>query len=955
MVDTPPGMSRLATTRVSIDLAGLAPPPAPPAPASAGTNANPTTPAPSAAPSPPPSRGFTRDQVLELGRTGDPYRSIPLAHQALAQHPDDAGVRFLLATNYARLLLRTPAAEQLDQLPAEAQSDTTTQSLRAVLAQLPSDAVVIRANAYFETNLQALEARRRDARTALDAALPTSNQLREALAQWDRRVEVLAARSLAPSTAPASSASAASTVAHNFLVRPRTGSDIPASAPGGWTNWPGDARAAVLAVPLDGAASPDTSGPGSGGVGGGGGAGRSRGPVVVEGLSPPLLFERVYQSTAQVSAHSANGYRLPIRLVQTDLGEFAFALTQADLSAQLADARVQVFLGPTAAEQLRAFLEARIDLQVLGPAYVNAGVVLPTSPHVHQVLTSIQSRQQDVLVALRQEVARTYFPRTAAWYAQRYATAESSPAEPLRVLVPTCRYSTFIRHSARDIAEAFRALDWEARVLEEPDEFSHLAAPSYLRAYAEFKPDLVVLINYTRANLNQPAPLGSTSTTSAAKPQSSDPLASLGDPSPFNIPFVCWVQDAMPHLFDERIGAAQTGFDFLAGHIHAELKSRYGYPNADVEAATPRALSMPVVVDSTRFHDGPIDADRRTRLSCDVAFASHHALPPQGLHDQIISGAQIDANLREIFTRLFPLIRDAVDRCGSIPLHRTLRALTENTARGVLASDQPPPPVLITRLVNNYAFPIADRMIRHDAVHWAANICRRRGWRLNLHGKGWDTVDALAEFSRGPLEHGEDLRASYQSAACHIHASIHWPYHQRVMECATSGGLPIYRFKHDDLGFFSAFARSTVAASNAPRTSWPEWPEVLQVAAADHPEALARLALLQRLGEPDGQSHAIAWNDDALAARRTSQGLTLDHDTVWLFGDPAELSFRSEAELERVIEKAVTRPAWRDNCSRGIRSRVLNRFTYHHAVESIARMVKDAMIAQAAGISAAMT
>src|SRR6185295_13062943 len=89
--------------------------------------------------------------------------------------------------------------------------------------------------------------------------------------------------------------------------------------------------------------------------------------------------------------------------------------------------------------------------------------------------------------------------------------------------------------------------------------------------------------------------------------------------------------------------------------------------------------------------------------------------------------------------------------------------------------------------------------LRHQTVAWAAELARERGWRLRLYGRGWAEVPELAEFARPEVSHGEALRACYRATAAHLHVSIYTLAHQRVMECALSGGLPLSRLVPENL------------------------------------------------------------------------------------------------------------------------------------------------------------
>src|SRR5690606_31999796 len=73
------------------------------------------------------------------------------------------------------------------------------------------------------------------------------------------------------------------------------------------------------------------------------------------------------------------------------------------------------------------------------------------------------------------------------------------------------------------------------------------------------------------------------------------------------------------------------------------------------------------------------------------------------------------------------------------------------------------------RLLHQYALPMADRMFRHETVRWAAELCERENWRLRLYGRGWEG-GAFDKWAGPEVDHGEELRACYQSAAAHLHA-----------------------------------------------------------------------------------------------------------------------------------------------------------------------------------------
>ncbi|HVZ94297.1 MAG TPA: hypothetical protein VG797_07295, partial [Phycisphaerales bacterium] len=225
-------------------------------------------------------------------------------------------------------------------------------------------------------------------------------------------------------------------------------------------------------------------------------------PIVVEGVLPPWVLVRFWEGTKP----GITGARGRIWVVEDDPIELMDGLAQADLTEVIADARVTFVVGPGVAEKLRDQLGAKIELSMpgshvssramAGSAPATAGIAGGRGSAVVEAIRALHTTQEAEHRRLITEVNSIYAGRDRAWWARRYAHA-TRPAsdEPLRILLPVSRYSTFVRHSASDVAESLRAMGHEARVLSEPDDASRLASIAYLREFASWKPDLVVLIN----------------------------------------------------------------------------------------------------------------------------------------------------------------------------------------------------------------------------------------------------------------------------------------------------------------------------------------------------------------------------------------------------------------------------------------------------------------------------
>src|SRR6185295_6612152 len=185
----------------------------------------------------------------------------------------------------------------------------------------------------------------------------------------------------------------------------------------------------------------------------------------------------------------------------------------------------------------------------------------------------------------------------------------------------------------------------------------------------------------------------------------------------------------------------------------------------------------------------------------------------------------------------------------------------------------------------------------------------RRGWRLRLYGRAWGDTPEFAEFARPPLDHGEPLRAAYQAAAAHLHISIHTLAHQRVMECALSGGLPLCRLIPELLltplrmrAQWAVAVRGQPVEDGAERGAWFAW--------TDQPESAAYAALLQRLGLP---LDPLCWVPRRkLECWRADPGFRppAPERSAAILADIGETTFATPQRLAELIESAIERPAW---------------------------------------------
>ena len=757
------------------------------------------------------------DQVVELGRTAPPWRFLPIAHQVLAQHPDIAPVRFLAAAAFGRLALRSPALDFLDALPEPARSSTDAANLRAAINQLPDDRIPaddLRTTC--RRNVEAL------ARLGLD--------LRAEIEHWSDSLDA------------------------RPCVRASDG-NVLWKTDGAWS-MPIDELSLSVQTAEQHAKSGDHR------------------PVTVEGARPPWTLLEI----ARRSPPDATGLQIALRLVQADPMELLDGLALADLTDVIASGRLDAFVGSDACERLAENIRSSLDLQVCGPVFISPSVRTRVKPDVQQTITALHAEQVRETEACAVRVNARYAERDERYWANRYASAIDGSGPPLRVLLPSCRYSTFVRHASTDLADAFERAGHKAQILIEPADHTRLSKLAYHRAFESFDPDLVLFINYPRHTMRECVPS--------------------------DVPYVCWIQDAMPHLFDGNAGRGFGPLDFVLGHLHESLFTSHHYP-------FDRAIPMPVVASTSKFEhrDAPLERE--------VLYVGHQSETPDALHERLVSELAGDDRMRALLDALRPRVVEIARDAMTCNVAKNLRNATAASAREVFGVE--PDPRAVDRAVRRYATPLADRLFRHDALGWAAQIAERRGWRLAIHGRGWHAHPTLAPYAQHEVSHDDALAHLYRTSAVNLHISTTTLAHQRVVECALAGGLPVCRLSKELLSATRHAAIADLVREGDPplvdaSKGWPAW------SVADHPRAMRFAATLQQLGLD--APNLLPISPAALEhQRRIAPLICRELDPAWLLGDLHETAFWSEESLERVIERAVERPAWRASASSYIRSR----------------------------------
>lgn len=598
--------------------------------------------------------------------------------------------------------------------------------------------------------------------------------------------------------------------------------------------------------------------------------------IVVGGLGYGWLWDRVAKLPCKVDA--APGHRPPIYLLTGDIERLWAALHVLDWRQMLGDARFPIFVGPDAAAQLRTFL-----------------IEHPTFPRPQACVRIEQNLWQEDFNALLQQVSGSLTTQTrqladelAAAYAAfpEQTWAERLRRSRLRVLGITSRFTTFLQYSMRDWLAAFEAMGHETKLAIEDADHIQLGQWGYASAAADFRPDLVLLIDHFRAEI---------------------PVL------PANLPCVMWVQDRLPNIFSPLAGQVQSRLDFVLGYGRHECVHALNYPPT-------RFMPAPVGVNEKRFAPRQLDAQQKQQFGCDVSFVSNCTVPADVLIRQEIDrtdAPQVKKLLADGYER-FRAIYDAGDSVTELPrIKGILQESMQST--GVQLEDASPMVDLFVQRINN-------AMFRHQTLRWLIEL----DVNLHLWGNGWEKHPEFAPFARGVAHNEQMLCCVYAGSAINLQVTPFGAAHQRLYDGLAAGGF--FLLRHTD-------------GEDAERMYRDVWEWCRRQNAGSGEEMLARAdaplsQLLHDIAIVTGEHPIVDINRFYNGMAETaSSGFTRTASTLW--DEYGRVAFRSRQQLHQLVARFLASPDERRHLSQRMRARVLEHLTYRRITERLLNFMAD--------------
>jgi hypothetical protein len=543
--------------------------------------------------------------------------------------------------------------------------------------------------------------------------------------------------------------------------------------------------------------------------------------------------------------------------------------------------RIRWYVGP---EWLRDLREDFFSDLMLNYPQVTLKLGL-SSQRIDDALRGFLLAISELEARLSAEVNRHERTLTASFLTQLFG--DRPPRRP-RVLVVTTRFSTVLQYSARDSAETFEQLGWDTNLLIEPTPSHGLNRIAIRAAIAEFKPDLIFLIDHLRQE--------------------------YGGMYPPNLPVVCWVQDHLPNLTNADAGRKLTRRDFALIASVQRYVTNYAYPPR--QCMEFRKLTRVPVRPAEWRSDGD-----------DLLYVSNWSQPPEELAGQMVGelGERIEPRLiGHCCARMLELYA----RGGALYTVGQVRELVEIVQCELKSAPLDDQTQLL--LLNQLFERLNNALFRQQGLAWAAEVAKTNGWTLSIYGNGWQQNPRFRQHARGYVAYGAELEDLTRRSKINL---LLEPYvcvtHQRLLDGLVAGGFFLMR-RHP----LTAALESLIALlSVEPLKGAVSIEAARRTVALDEPRALMLEHALAATQRHDARPGAT----DVIRAIRDLQSVDCFPLRGPLLPELAAISFDSPAELERVVRAHLADEPSRRRIAAAQRQAVEGRMSYR---AGLARMIE---------------
>lgn len=449
----------------------------------------------------------------------------------------------------------------------------------------------------------------------------------------------------------------------------------------------------------------------------------------------------------------------PIYVVERSADILRLNFEIHDWKKILSSGRVFFFVGKKIDRQLRDFFRnaLRPPSEFIFPLRVTQQRNPPFVARIKKTVRNIAENKKKEAERLLRETNR-YYDSLSDKDWQRVFSSQRERA--LRILLITSRFTTFVQYCTRDVAQGFEALGHQTRTVIEKSDTERLSLLEVLRNLVSFKPDMIFQIDWLRAH-----------------------CGSLFHQS---IPFVCWVQDELPNLFNEQAAKAIGKRDIVLVGYNA-FKQRLlnlGFPRESL-------INLPVPTNAKLYCPMSLSEKEREKYGCEISYVSHVSILPERAFTDLLSEVS-GLEAKQILKIMFELVKERFcsgKNCHTKEDYEHLLLEAEGQKGSSTLNGK-----ARAHILWYFWHDIGNAFYRQLPLEWIAN----EGYDLKLYGRGWEDHPRLSKYAQGTANNGKELCKIYNSSQINLQIQHGQNFHPRLIDGQTSGGFFLVKYHPSD-------------------------------------------------------------------------------------------------------------------------------------------------------------
>jgi spore maturation protein CgeB len=381
--------------------------------------------------------------------------------------------------------------------------------------------------------------------------------------------------------------------------------------------------------------------------------------------------------------------------------------------------------------------------------YYPPGLIVGKSPDIQNYVEDIN---QQINGSFNIDRVKEYYASDE--FHSRLKNIADGSIQP-RILVVTCRWTTFLQHCANDFRMAFEKTGCETQLLIEENDIQNASVPLHWREFEQFKPDVVFSVSHARPS------------TPYAPPQ---------------LPYIGYIQDRVGPIFKlpdlaEHIQPHDL-FACQAGYLQSYLNQK--------NIPTPQTFVLPVPADENVCYPLENDHPQADKFTADISFVKHGHPHPDEVYQNFLKqylAPMANQKLAEKLKMIFDQLYQACPNTG--PKHPAEKDMLE----------------FVMSCITDAADDTFRQQMWHLVILFNITVCTA-AWRaqflealaasdlqVRLYGKNWEQYPALKNLSYGPAAHKDELNCVYNFSRINLNINNVNTMHQRLVECALAGGF----------------------------------------------------------------------------------------------------------------------------------------------------------------------